>query len=135
MQFTLKIVVIHGIKLRLRNYERNVTPMNTTLDWNAYLDRLPGAPKDNQIAAAADIAPSTVSRWRNGQDPRPMHAVSVARAFGNHPLGALNAAGYLTLEEIDNIVDGMKLSALLSLDTITTVELANEVARRLNQGE
>lgn len=121
-----------GIKLRMRYLGHSLVRMTKTLDWNAYLDRLPGSPKDNQIAAAADIAKSTVSRWRGGQDPRPAHVVAVARAFGNHPLGAFTAAGYLTLDEVDTLIEGKALSALLSLDEISTAELATEVARRLN---
>ena len=109
--------------------------MTKTLDWNAYLDRLPGSPKDNQIAAAADIAKSTVSRWRGGQDPRPAHVVSVARAFGHPPLGAFMAAGYLTSEEVDALVDGTSIVALMSLDEVETAVLATEVARRLNNPE
>lgn len=108
--------------------------MAKKLDWHSYLDRLPGKPKDNQIAAALDIAPSTVSRWRTGQAPNPSHAVAVARAFGRHPINALAAADYLTLDEIDTIVDGAAISKLISLDDFGTAELAREVARRLEEG-
>lgn len=109
--------------------------MAKKLDWNYYLDNLTGHPKDNQIAAAAQLAPSTISRWRSGQAPHPSHAVAVARAFGGHPLGALVAAGYLTNDDLDAIFDGKAIAQLMSIDEFDTAFLAAEVARRLNQGQ
>lgn len=110
-------------------------PMTNKLDWNTYLDRLPTSPRDNQIAAAANIAPSTVSRWRGGQDPRPAHAVAVARAFDLHPFSALTAAGYLSDAEIDALLSKDVFSELSSFENFTTASLAAEVARRLNRIE
>lgn len=109
--------------------------MANKLDWNHYLDNLAGNPKDNQIAAATKLAPSTISRWRAGQAPNPSHAVAVARAFGGHPLGALVAGGYLTNDDLDAIFDGKAIAQLMSVDDFDTAFLATEVARRLNQGK
>lgn len=105
--------------------------METKLTWLEYLNRLPGTPMDKEIAQAADIAASTVSRWRTGQDPRPAHAVAVARAYGRHPFGALSAAGYLTDDEMASLLDGKPIAELVSIDNFRTATLANEVARRV----
>lgn len=110
--------------------------MSKKLDWNSYLDRLPGAPNDNQISAASGVARSNVSRWRTeGQTPKPTQAVAVARAFGGHPLGALVAAGHLTNDDVDAIFDGKAIAQMMSIDDFDTAFLAAEVARRLNQGK
>lgn len=109
--------------------------MESKLSWIDYLDRLPGKPRDNQIAQSARIAPSTVSRWRGGQDPRPMHAVMVARSHGLHPFGALSAAGYLSDAEMASVLDGIPIAELVSLDDFSTSTLANEVARRVSKLE
>lgn len=109
--------------------------METKLNWLEYLNRLPGSPRDIQIAQAASIAPSTVSRWRGGQDPRPAHAVAVARAYGLHPFGALSAAGYLTDDEMASLLNGTPIAELMSLDDFSTLTLAQEVARRVSKLE
>jgi len=109
--------------------------METKLTWLEYLNRLPGSPPDKLIADVADIAPSTVSRWRKGQDPRPAHAVAVARAHGLHPFGALSAAGYLSDDEMAQLLDGKPIAELVSLDDFSTATLANEVARRVRNLE
>lgn len=122
-----------GIMLRERNYADNLSFMSKKLDWNSYLDRLPGSPNDNQIAIASGVARSNVSRWRSeGQQPKPGQAVAVARAYGNHPLSALVAAGYLTNDDLDAIFDGKTIAQIMSIDDFDTAFLATEVARRLN---
>lgn len=108
--------------------------MSNKLDWNAFLDRLPGSPNDNQISSASGVARSNVGRWRNdGQQPRPSQAVAVARAFGRNPLSALVASGHLNNDALDAIFDGKVISQLMSIDDFDTAFLASEVARRLNQ--
>lgn len=110
--------------------------MSKKLDWNSYLDRLPGTPNDNQIATAAGIARSNVGRWRSeGQQPKPAQAIAVARAFGSHPLSALVAAGHLTNDDVDAIFDGKAIAQMMSIDDFDTAFLATEVARRLNQAK
>ena len=101
------------------------------MTWTDYLHRLPGEPSDRKIAAAADVNPSTVTRWRQGQDPNPRHAVELARAFGLHPLTAFVAAGYLSLDEVDALVGADGVAASLTLDNTTTLALLEEVARRV----
>src|SRR5690606_16684271 len=119
----------------MRNQGIRVRCMETKLTWLEYLNRLPGSPPDKLIADVADIAPSTVSRWRKGQDPRPAHAVAVARAPGLHQVGALSAAGYLSDDEMAQLLDGKPIAELVSLDDFSTATLANEVARRVRNLE
>lgn len=110
--------------------------MTKKLDWNSYLDRLPGSPNDNQISTAAGVARSNVSRWRSeGQQPKPAQAIAVARAYGHHPLSALVAADYLSTDDIDAIFDGKAIAQLMSIDDFDTAFLAREVARRLSENE
>lgn len=105
--------------------------MSNKLTWINYLDRLPGGPSDRQVALAADTNPSTVVRWRKGQDPSPRHAVMVARHFGLNPLTAFVAAGFLSTEELDTLFDGDSVSASFSLDSTPTLALVEEVGRRV----
>lgn len=105
------------------------------LTWLDYINRLPGNPSDRAIAAAAETSPSTVSRWRGGQNPDPIHVTRVARAFDQDPLSGLFNAGYLTLDEIDEIVSGVATIQVVALADYETVQLAEEVARRLRSGE
>lgn len=109
--------------------------MSKKLLWIDYINRLPGDPSDRAIAAAAETSPSTVSRWRSGQNPDPMHVTKVARAFGQHPLSALINAGYLTLDDMDELLSGEAAVQVLGLRDFNTAELAEEVARRLRNEE
>ena len=105
------------------------------LTWIDYLNRLPGDPSDRAIAAAAETSPSTVSRWKGGQTPDPMHVTRVARAFGQSPLNALFNAGFLSLDEVDAIIGGTTDIQMLSLSDYSTVQLAEEIARRAKAEE
>ncbi|MDY7762781.1 hypothetical protein U0E18_31855, partial [Burkholderia pseudomallei] len=79
---------------------------------------------------------STISRWRGGQSyPRPRQLVDLARAYGQHPLLALQAADYLTGDEIDVIADRIQPPKRWTLDDFTTTELATEVLRRVKLAE
>lgn len=120
--------------LRNRLVRATIGYMNK-LTWVDYLNRLPDNPSDRSIAAAAGTSPSTVSRWRGGQNPDPLHVTKIARAFGQDALSALFNAGYLTLEEIDDLVSGNATIHVLALAEYDTVELAEELARRLRNGK
>ena len=125
------------IRYTLRNrYARAIVYyMNKKLTWVDYLNRLPGGPSDRSIAAAAETSPSTVSRWKGGQNPDPMHVVKIARAFDQSPLNALVNAGYLTIDEMDSIIRGGANIQLLSLSDYSNLQLAEELARRLRKDQ
>jgi transcriptional regulator with XRE-family HTH domain len=105
------------------------------LNWIDYLNRLPGNPSDRAIAAAAETSPSTVSRWKGGQTPDPLHVTRVARAFGQSPLNALFNAGFLSLDEVDAIIGGTTDIQMMTLNDYSTAELAEEIARRARAEE
>lgn len=106
--------------------------MTNKLNWVAFLDRLPGNPSDRAIAQSIGISHSAISRWRNeGQDPRPAQAVAIARHFGLHPLNALVAAGFLTLDDIDALFEGKQSIEVLSVDETPTLELIEVLAKRV----
>lgn len=109
--------------------------MAKELTWVDYLDRLPGGPSDRQIASAANTAPSTVTRWRSGQDPNPRHAAMIARHFGLSPLTAFVAAGYLTTDELSEIFENSGVSDQLSLESTPTATLLEIALRRIRDGE
>ena len=109
--------------------------MPNKLRWTDYLDRLPGEPTDRAIAKAAGVDPATLHRWRKGQYPKPEHVTKVARAFGRNPLSALTGAGYLTLDEMDDIIKGAADLTVHSLEDFSTVELLNEVSKRVTELE
>lgn len=105
------------------------------LTWIDYLNRLPGDPSDRAIAAAAETSPSTVTRWKGGQAPTPLQVTRVARAFGQSPLNALFNAGFLTLDEVDDIIGGTTDIQMMTLSDYSTVQLAEEIARRARAEE
>ena len=109
--------------------------MPNKLTWLDYIDRLPGNPNDRAIARAAVTDPSTVTRWRRGQDPSPRHAVNVARAFGLNPLTAFIAADYLTTDEVSALFEMDPVGDSLTLSHTPTIELVEEVARRIRAAE
>lgn len=105
------------------------------LNWIDYLNRLPGNPSDRAIAAVAETSPSTVSRWKGGQTPDPLHVTRIARAFEQSPLNALFNAGFLTLDEVDAIIGGTTDIQMMTLSDYTTVQLAEEIVRRAKAEE
>lgn len=64
--------------------------------------------------------------------PKPRQVANVARAYGVNPISALIAAGYLEPDDVD-------LSAmaprLLQIQEFTELELAQEIVRRIEEGE
>ncbi len=75
------------------------------------------------------VDPATVGRWRTGAvDPKPRQVVAYARAYGQSPIGALIAAGYLSEGEVDIPVTSPRA---YTLDDFSPLELAEEVVRRL----
>lgn len=109
--------------------------MSKKLNWVDYLDRLPGGPTDRQIASAAGTNPSTVTRWRKGQAPNPVHAVAIARQFDLHPFTALMAAGYLSLDEVDALVGSPGVAGSLTLDHVPSLSMIEELGRRIKAAE
>lgn len=81
------------------------------------------------IARAAAVSTGTVSRWMSGQvQPKAEQVIAVARAYGESPLVALYAAGYLRKEEVNSAYE---MPRMLQLKRFTDVELAREILARV----
>lgn len=101
--------------------EREVVSNN----WLRYVQAVAGEATQRAIAARSGIHPSTISKWFSGKVTHPPaeSAISFARAFDSNPLHALEAAGYISAEELHPVpIEELRR---LSLD-----ELLNEVAHR-----
>lgn len=70
------------------------------------------------------VSHTTVSRAANAEHPPAHLVVEVARAYGTHPVRALELAGYLTAEEAH------PYTAAASLRQVPTLVLLQELARR-----
>lgn len=131
---TSKCLNLKRNALRFR-YRKTTIGYMKQLTWIDYLNRLPGSPSDRAIAAAAETSPSTISRWKGGQTPDPLHVTRVARAFNQSPLNALFNAGFLTLDEVDAIIGGTTDIQMMTLSDYSTLQLSEEVTRRLKEEE
>lgn len=99
--------------------------------WSKYIDATSGGAYNNAIAEAIGVDPATVGRWRTGAvDPKPRQVVAYARAFGQGPVAALIASGYLTEAELDLPVSAPRV---YTLDDFSDLELAEELVRRLRE--
>jgi transcriptional regulator with XRE-family HTH domain len=103
----------------------------TTNTWPLYLSAITDGQPGARIAERTGLPESTISRWLSDKaEPRPKQVVAVARAYGQNPVEALIAAGYLGEGEID--VPSKPTD--LSLRAFTTLALSKEMVRRLEEG-
>jgi transcriptional regulator with XRE-family HTH domain len=75
----------------------------TIESWPDYVRRLAGSLNQTQVAEKTGMAQSNVGRWLRGERavPRAESVIAFAKAFGQSPVEALVAAGYLDAEEVD----------------------------------
>lgn len=100
--------------------------------WSRFIDATSGGAFNSAIAEAVGADPATIGRWRAGTvEPKPRQVVSYARAFGQSPIAALIAAGYLIAEEVDLPTTPRRYT----LDDFSSVELAEELVERLASEE
>lgn len=98
--------------------------------WSRYLDVTAHPDNDKTIAAKVGVSPSTIGRWRSGEiDPKPRQVVALARAYAKSPLAALVAADYLTADDLE---DDLTLHYASDLDEISTLQLVDELRKRLD---
>lgn len=98
------------------------------MSWSKYVTGVaPNAPQ-KEVAAAAKVDGSTVSRWKSGLAPKPENVAAFARAYNRPVLEAFVAAGFLTREEAGEKPSGRPRMADLSND-----ELLAEISKRINQ--
>ncbi|KHK96360.1 hypothetical protein LK09_15340 [Microbacterium mangrovi] len=99
--------------------------------WSKYIDATSDGAYNNAIAESIGVDPATVGRWRTGTvDPKPRQVVAYARAFGQTPVSALIAAGYLTEAEAQLPAAAPRA---YTLDDFSELELATELVRRLRE--
>lgn len=111
-----------------------MTPRGTALamhheTWPEYIRRVTSGVSRKDIACAAEVNVSGVSRWMTGASrPSAEKVVSFARGLHLNPVEALVAAGYLDAAEIDGAVEVVRARSQLSDD-----ELLRELAQRLRR--
>lgn len=101
--------------------------MTTHESWTDYVLRTTRGLPRKDIAAAAQIDVSGVSRWLTGVSrPSPGKVIAFARGLHQPPIEALIAAGYLEAEEVPGAI-----SVVQARSTISDEDLLDEVAQRL----
>lgn len=103
--------------------------MHSVDTWARYVNRIVGDMKQTDIAEKTGVAQTNVGRWLRGDPgmPRAENVVAFARAFGQPPVEALAAAGYITAREAspDN-------AARTPLTKYTNEELLAELHKRMS---
>jgi transcriptional regulator with XRE-family HTH domain len=97
--------------------------------WTEYVQRITkGLPRKN-MAEAAGIDPSGLSRWLNGKRPSAEKVVAFARGLHQSPIEALIAAGYIEAGEASGVIEiARSRSELSDLELLT--ELGDRLASR-----
>jgi transcriptional regulator with XRE-family HTH domain len=98
-----------------------------TENWTNYVQRVMQGRERADVARAAGVNVSGLSRWINEVSrPSAEKAVDFARGLGQSPVAALIAAGYLDFTEVKEAVKVTR-----SIDKIPDDELLKTLARRL----
>lgn len=108
-------------------FGRGVGSMNMD-EWSGYVRRVSGGRNQLDIAAKTGLAQTNIGRWLRGESvvPKAESVVAFARAYGQSPLEALVAAGYITEEEA-----GIRpRKTKTPLKEYSEVELLEEMLRR-----
>lgn len=99
--------------------------MQVKEDWPEYVRRLTRGQKQSEVAQRTGVSISNVGRWQRGElvaQPDAENVIAFARAYGQSPIEALTAAGYLRQGELQT--DKTPLSQY------TMAELIDELRRR-----
>lgn len=96
-----------------------VMAMHAHETWPSYVRRITTGLDRKQIAAAADMDVSGVSRWMRGTSkPSIEKVISFARGLRHSPVEALVAAGYLNEGDLNGTVQIMQSLSELSDDAL-----------------
>ena len=106
--------------------------MSTGESWWDYVQRVSAHAANKDIAAAAQMDASAISRWKRGDKPRAENVVAFARGYNRPAVEALLAAGYLTEQDI-TIMGAVPV--IRSTREIPNSELIEEMQRRLAVGD
>jgi transcriptional regulator with XRE-family HTH domain len=106
------------------------TRMPKRENWTEYVQRVTAGVARKDVAQAAGIDASGISRWINSeQRPRAENVVAFARGLRQSPIEALIAAGYLEPHEASGVIEVMRSREELS-DTELLIELGERLAER-----
>jgi len=96
--------------------------------WSDYVARITAGVPREDVAEAAGVNVSSLSRWVNDKvTPKAEKVVEFARALGQSPIEALIAAGYLEPEEAAGVIEVVR-----SLNDVSNDELLHEVGKRMS---
>ncbi|UYL87880.1 immunity repressor [Gordonia phage Malisha] len=99
--------------------------------WWAYFRRTAGTETGRVIAEAAKVSEPQVSRWKSGKNrPDADALVRFARHYERPPTEALVAAGYLSPDEADEVIEVAMSTGDLAVD-----DLIEEMRRRIGTAE
>lgn len=93
--------------------------------WSAYVGRVANGLTQVQIAQKTGLAQTNVGRWLRGEPgaPKAESVIAFAKAFGQSPVEALMAAGYLDAADVS-------LPAPRPLATYSERDLLDELRSR-----
>ena len=96
-------------------------------NWTEYVQRVTAGVARKDVAQAAGIDASGISRWINSeQRPRAENVVAFARGLQQSPIEGLIAAGYLEPHEVSGVIEVMR-----SREELSDTELLIELGQRL----
>lgn len=108
-----------------------LVPKNPT--WSEFVSALMEGSNNAQFAASVGVSEATVGRWlRESVSPRAERVIDLCRSRNVSPLQGLIAAGYLTEDDLEN---SDLVPRLFDLATFTDLEIAQELVRRLEDGD
>lgn len=102
--------------------------------WWEHVTRMTNRAPQQEIAAAAGVDPSQVSRWSKGRHPDAGPVVRFAKSVGESPIAALIAAGYLSPDDVGDIVELAPSTSELSNDALLD-EIRNRLIRSERRGD
>ena len=97
------------------------------MSWSQYIKQIAPGAQQKEIAAAAGVDGSTVSRWASGLAPKPDNVAAFARAYNRPVLEAFVAAGFLTADEAKQRPVGAP-----DLSKLPVEEMLEEIRRRFS---
>lgn len=106
-----------------------VTAVMTRESWTEYVQRITAGVPRKEVAKAAQVNISGISRWLSGETrPSAEKVVSFARGLRQSPIEALIAAGYLEPHEAAGVIEVVR-----SLSEVPDEELLAQIAERMAQ--
>ena len=101
----------------------------TRESWTQYVQRISDGVPRKEVAKAAGINVSGLSRWISGASrPSAEKVVAFARGLRQSPIEALIAAEYLEPQEISGVIEVIR-----SRSDLSDLELLTELGERLTQ--